>query len=37
MERLIYFAPVLGICAVLFAFYLTKIVGNQDSGTDRMK
>ena len=37
MERLIYFAPVLGICAVLFAFYLTKKVGKQDAGTDRMK
>lgn len=37
MERLIYFAPVLGICALLFAFYLTKKVGKQDTGTDRMK
>ena len=37
MERLIYFAPVLGICALLFAFYLTKKVGRQDAGTDRMK
>lgn len=37
MERLIYFAPVLGICALLFAFYLTKKVGKQDAGTDRMK
>ena len=36
-ERLIYFAPVLGICALLFAFYLTKKVGKQDAGTDRMK
>ena len=37
MECLIYFAPVLGICALLFAFYLTKKVGKQDAGTDRMK
>ena len=37
MERLIYFAPVLGICVLLFAFYLTKKVGKQDAGTDRMK
>ena len=37
MERLIYFAPVLGICELLFAFYLTKKVGKQDAGTDRMK
>lgn len=37
MERLIYFAPVLGIYALLFAFYLTKKVGKQDAGTDRMK
>ena len=37
MERLIYIAPVLGICALLFAFYLTKKVGKQDAGTDRMK
>ena len=37
MERLVYFAPVLGICALLFAFYLTKKVGKQDAGTDRMK
>ena len=37
MERLICFAPVLGICALLFAFYLTKKVGKQDAGTDRMK
>ena len=37
MDRLIYFAPVLGICALLFAFYLTKKVGKQDAGTDRMK
>lgn len=29
--------PILGICALLFAFYLTKKVGRQDAGTDRMK
>ena len=37
MEHLIYCAPILGICALLFAFYLTKKVGRQDAGTDRMK
>ena len=36
-ERLIFCAPILGICALLFAFYLTKKVGRQDAGTDRMK
>ena len=35
--RLIFCAPILGICALLFAFYLTKKVGRQDAGTDRMK
>lgn len=37
MERLIFCAPILGICVLLFAFYLTKKVGRQDAGTDRMK
>ena len=37
MERLIFCAPILGICALPFAFYLTKKVGRQDAGTDRMK
>ena len=37
MERLIFCAPILGICALLFAFCLTKKVGRQDAGTDRMK
>ena len=37
MERLIFCAPILGICALLFAFYLTIKVGRQDAGTDRMK
>lgn len=37
MERLIFCAPILGICALLFAFYLTKKVGRQDAGPDRMK
>ena len=37
MERLIFCAPILGICALLSAFYLTKKVGRQDAGTDRMK
>ena len=37
MEQLIYLAPILGICALLFAFYLTRKVSRQDAGTDRMK
>lgn len=37
MEQLVYLAPILGICALLFAFYLTKKVARQDAGTDRMK
>ncbi|MCD8019624.1 MAG: sodium/proton-translocating pyrophosphatase, partial [Clostridiales bacterium] len=37
MNSLIYLAPVLGICALIFAFYLTRKVSRQDVGTDRMK
>ena len=37
MGNLIYLAPVLGICALLFAFYLINKVSKQDAGTDRMK
>lgn len=37
MNDLIYLAPILGICALLFAFYLVKKVSRQDAGTDRMK
>ena len=36
-DALIYLAPVLGICALLFAFYLVSKVSSQDAGTDRMK
>ena len=36
-DALIYLAPILGICALLFAFYLVNKVSKQDAGTDRMK
>ena len=35
--QLAYVAPVLAICALVFAFYLIGKVGKQDAGTDRMK
>ena len=37
MQQIIYLAPVLGICALLFAFYLIQKVSKQDAGNDRMK
>ena len=37
MNDLIYLAPILGICALIFAFYLVKKVSRPDAGTDRMK
>ena len=37
MEQLHYIAPVIGVCALLFAFYLINKVSKQDAGTDRMK
>ncbi|MCI5943389.1 MAG: sodium-translocating pyrophosphatase [Eubacterium sp.] len=37
MENFVYLAPVLGICALIFAFYLIQKVSKQDAGTDRMK
>ena len=37
MGNLIYLAAVLGICALLFAFYLIQKVSKQPVGTDRMK
>lgn len=36
-DALMYLAPILGICALLFAFYLVNKVSKQDAGTDRMK
>ena len=33
----IYVAPILAIVALIFAFALTRKVGRQDAGTDRMK
>ncbi|MBQ9155237.1 MAG: sodium-translocating pyrophosphatase [Eubacterium sp.] len=37
LGNLAYVAPVLGVCALLFAFYLIQKVSKQDAGTDRMK
>lgn len=37
MQQLVYTAPVLGICALAFAWYLVRKVRRQDAGTDRMK
>lgn len=37
LENFVYLAPVLGICALIFAFYLIQKVSKQDAGTDRMK
>ena len=37
MDNLIYLAPVVGVIALLFAFYLISKVNRQDAGTDRMK
>ncbi|MBR5571222.1 MAG: sodium/proton-translocating pyrophosphatase, partial [Oscillospiraceae bacterium] len=37
MDKLAILAPVLGVVALLFAFYLSRKVSKQDAGTDRMK
>ncbi len=37
MEQLIYFAPVMGVLALLFAFALAGKVSKGDAGTERMK
>ena len=37
MDSMLYLAPIMGIVALLFAFYLASKVGKQDAGTDRMK
>ena len=37
LENFVYLAPVLGICALIFAFYLIQKVSKQDAGTYRMK
>lgn len=37
MENLIYLAPILGILALVFAFYLAKKVASAKAGTDRMQ
>ena len=36
-DKLAFLAPVLGACALLFAFYLISKVSKQSEGTDRMK
>ena len=36
-DKMVYLAPVLGVCALLFAFYLIQKVSKQNEGTDRMK
>ena len=36
-EQLVFLAPIVGVIALLFAFYLAKKVAKQDQGTDRMK
>lgn len=37
MEKLLYAAPILGVLALVFAFYKASMVSRQDPGTDRMK
>ena len=37
MDSLLYLAPVMGIVALLFAFFLASKVGRQEEGTDKMK
>ena len=37
MENLIWVAPVLALCALVFAAYKTGVVSKADAGTDRMK
>lgn len=37
LDKTAYLAPVLGICALIFAFYLIRKVSKQNEGTDRMK
>ncbi len=37
LDKMAYIAPVLGVCALIFAFYLIQKVSKQNEGTDRMK
>lgn len=37
MESLIFLAPIVGVIALIFALFLSKKVGREDEGTDRMK
>ncbi len=37
MEKLLYAAPVLGVLALLFAFYKARLVARQDPGTEPMQ
>ena len=37
MDKLIYFAPIIGVIALIFAAMLAMKISKQDSGTDKMK
>ncbi|MBR0411854.1 MAG: sodium-translocating pyrophosphatase [Eubacterium sp.] len=37
LDKMAYVAPVLAVCALIFAFYLVSKVSKQSGGTDRMK
>ncbi len=37
MEKLLYAAPILGVLALVFAFYKANMVSRQDLGTEKMK
>ena len=37
LDKMVYIAPVLAVCALIFAFYLVSKVSKQNAGTDRMK
>ncbi len=37
LDKIVYIAPVLAVCALIFAFYLVSKVSKQNAGTDRMK
>ena len=37
MDALLYFAPIAGICALLFAFYLIRRITAMDAGNARMQ
>ena len=37
MENWIFIAPIVGVIALIFAFFLSKKVSREEAGTDRMK